>query len=295
MELLCSFRENVSYFPTGILGNEKYVIDGAAIGQYLGGIDPRNIPGYSIPSNIIQVTYNNPTKGFINETSDLKINKCRISYDIKHNENTTLPLLCYNLNNIPIYNLHIHSKQLYQFSSIFNIKFNDFITNDRILQYTKIKSTTINNVYHKDNIIYTSNLQINDLINSVYKNTNIIPIPVLNYNDNELYKLYIIMAKNYNTKKQYTLYKENDIDLIKLSKHKFCIWENRWECFYMGVIPVTDDNNVVNMLELMKLPCHKVNDISNVNDDILDEKLYKEYFQKSNLYINESLKINTYI
>lgn len=294
MELLCTFTENVCYFPTGIHNNEKYVIDGAAIGQYLGGIDPRNIPSYSTPSNIIQITYNNPTIGFINETSDLKMNKCYITYNMKNNENTILPLRCYNLNDIPTYNLHIHSKQLYQFSSIFDIKFNDLITNDRILQNKKIKPTNINNVYQNDNIIYTSNLQINDLINNIYNNKSILPIPILNYDDKDLYKFYVIMSKIYNMKKEHNIYKENDIDLIKLSKHRFCIWNNQWECFYMGVIPITDDENVAKMLETINLPYHKINDISEVDDDVFNEKLYKEIFKKSKLYTNDALKIKTY-
>lgn len=294
MELLCTFTENVCYFPTGIHNNEKYVIDGAAIGQYLGGIDPRNIPAYSVPSNIIQITYNNPTKGFINETSDLKMNKCSITRKMKNNNNTIIPLYFYHLNDAPIYNLHIHSKQLYQFSSIFDIKFNDLITNDRILQNKKFQSTNINNVYRKDDVIYTSNLQVIDLISNMYNTTNILPIPVLNYNNNELYKFYVIMSKIYNMKKEFNLYKEDEIDLIKMSKHRFCKWNNQWDCFYMGVIPITDNDNIVNMLENINLPCYKINNISVVNDNIFDEKLYKEILKKSKLYTNNALKMNTY-
>lgn len=172
--------------------------------------------------------------------------------------------------------------------------FNDFITNDRIIQNKKIKFTNITNVYETGDIIYTSNLQINNLIKSIYKNKKVLPIPILNYNNNDLYKFYVIISKVYNMKKEYNIYKETNIDLIKLSKHRFCIWRNQWECFYMGVIPITDDEDVVEMLKIMNLPYYKVNDIEHINDNILDETLYKEIFKKSKLYTNDVLKMKTY-
>jgi hypothetical protein len=82
----------------------QIIFDAAAMGQYLGGVDPRNIPG--------------DTTGFVNET-------CIIKYDqykfIWHNiNNIKRPFIvvkdatgfdC----NYPIFNLHIHSKALYKF------------------------------------------------------------------------------------------------------------------------------------------------------------------------------------
>ena len=75
------------------------IFDGAAIGQYLGGVDPRNISG--------------DTRGFINETCVIKYNK----YTFKWIKNGVYlcPHIQINDKWIPINNLHIHSKNLEQF------------------------------------------------------------------------------------------------------------------------------------------------------------------------------------
>ena len=75
-----------------------YIFDAAAIGQFIGGVDPRNCP--------------NDSRGFINET-------CVIKYN---NEGTILWKNCDGFlkpflqtreaHEIPIFNLHIHSKEL---------------------------------------------------------------------------------------------------------------------------------------------------------------------------------------
>jgi hypothetical protein len=70
-----------------------FVFDAAAIGQYLGGVDPRNIPG--------------DTRGFINETCVIQY-KGLILFDKK-------PYLLVEDTLYPVFNLHIHSKQLEQF------------------------------------------------------------------------------------------------------------------------------------------------------------------------------------
>lgn len=83
--------------------NEFYgfIFDAAAIGQYVGGVDPRNIDG--------------DTRGFINE-------ECVIKYG---NEGTIIwetqeikrPYFIRNSNHnkIPVFNLHIHSKNLAEY------------------------------------------------------------------------------------------------------------------------------------------------------------------------------------
>lgn len=68
------------------------VFDGACVGQYIGGVDPRNMPG--------------DTTGFINETSVIKCNKCNIEWKIIDDKK------CLFINDVPIVNLHIHSKDL---------------------------------------------------------------------------------------------------------------------------------------------------------------------------------------
>jgi hypothetical protein len=69
------------------------LFDAAAIGQYVGGVDPRNIPG--------------DTRGFINETSIIRCNRMKFEWHDKK------PFL----NNLPLVNLHIHSKELSRWKS----------------------------------------------------------------------------------------------------------------------------------------------------------------------------------
>lgn len=75
------------------------IFDGAAMGQYLGGVDPRNKGG--------------DTRGFVNET-------CVVKYDIykfrwKKIGNVLTPHLEADGKLIPINNLHIHCKNLKKF------------------------------------------------------------------------------------------------------------------------------------------------------------------------------------
>jgi hypothetical protein len=87
---------------------EKFhgIFDAAAIGQYLGGISPRNNPqGLN-------------TVGFINETN---IFQCSyLNFKWKLNENgLRIPFVCYACMNKwhPIFTIHVHSKNLRQFYS----------------------------------------------------------------------------------------------------------------------------------------------------------------------------------
>jgi hypothetical protein len=98
--------KNLSYIMNNINKyNKNFIIfnsifDAAAIGQYLGGVDKRNIPGN--------------TEGFINETCVIKYNNYKF-YWIKENE-LYVPYI--EINNKLLYkinNLHIHSKELYKF------------------------------------------------------------------------------------------------------------------------------------------------------------------------------------
>jgi len=76
------------------------IFDGAAIGQYLGGVDPRNIPG--------------DTTGFVNETCIVKYNDYQFQW-IKKGEHYVPHILIQN-NWIMVNNLHLHSKRLDEFS-----------------------------------------------------------------------------------------------------------------------------------------------------------------------------------
>lgn len=82
--------------------NFKCIFDAAAMGQYLGGVDKRNIPdGYD-------------SRGFVNETCIIKYNHY-VFYWIKNNNNLYIPHIVVNNKLIQIINLHIHSKELYKF------------------------------------------------------------------------------------------------------------------------------------------------------------------------------------
>jgi len=89
--------ENYDKFP--------FIFDAAAIGQYLGGVDPKNISGDS--------------KGFINETCVIKYNNYKIIFEVI--DEIKKPFLFINNIKVPIFNLHIHSKNLKEFMTI-----NDF-------------------------------------------------------------------------------------------------------------------------------------------------------------------------
>lgn len=81
----------------------KIIFDAAAIGQYLGGVDPRNIPGN--------------TRGFVNETCIVKYNQYEFLWKTG-DDNIKRPFLVYRGEEIPIFNLHIHSKNLSDFCSV---------------------------------------------------------------------------------------------------------------------------------------------------------------------------------
>jgi hypothetical protein len=78
------------------------IFDTAAIGQYLGGVDSRNISG--------------DTRGFVNETCIIKYDVYKFVW-IKTNS-LYIPHIIINDNLIRINNLHIHSKDLYKFLAI---------------------------------------------------------------------------------------------------------------------------------------------------------------------------------
>jgi hypothetical protein len=79
------------------------VFDAAALGQYLGGIDPENSHG-------------NSTVGFINETCVFNPSYYKFQW-IKDSANRRVPHLISKRNATPVNNLHIHSKNLSAFMS----------------------------------------------------------------------------------------------------------------------------------------------------------------------------------
>ena len=75
----------------------NFIFDAAAIGQYLGGVDPTS------------------AGGFINETCVIKYDKCSFEW-INGNDGIIRPIVVTESDvRVPIFNLRIHSKRLDQF------------------------------------------------------------------------------------------------------------------------------------------------------------------------------------
>jgi hypothetical protein len=126
MNILVTYK-GLLQWPHHPEDSSPIIFDGAAIGQYLGGVDPKNIPDYTDPLS-------NPRTGFINETCDFDTSK--YSLEKKYTDNLShvaVPFKYYTLNGRIIINLHIHSKQLFRFSSIFDVDYDDIITGDRLV------------------------------------------------------------------------------------------------------------------------------------------------------------------
>jgi len=100
--------ENEISFVSKNFNNFKYIFDAAAIGQYLGGVDPNNISGCTI--------------GFVNETCVVKYNN--FDFFWKNVNNVMKPFVQINNEIIPIFNLHIHCKNLNKF---INVKMFDIV------------------------------------------------------------------------------------------------------------------------------------------------------------------------
>lgn len=195
MELLGSYSANhIAYFPFDFSTASEFIMDGAAIGQYVGGIDPRNIPNFNNKSDIEKdlLTLSNPTTGFINETSTFKPNTIQIFKKGLHINNINIPIDLYygqmEVNNIidlkQINNLHIHSKQLYQFSSINSLKYPELISGDRIVSLCDFVLLTHDIFNYHQNLEYF--IDINKII--IVKNFQTVDINSLNKYFKELRK-----------------------------------------------------------------------------------------------------------
>ena len=137
----------------------KYVFDGAAIGQYLEGVDIKNLKGLPDDTESQQykiIKFNNPSRGFINETSDYKPNTSIFYYKLCHVSHLKVPMYVLlvgpkegdNYHSI-VSNIHIHSKQLYKFNSLFNLKIDDIISGDKVVSLCDfVISTSQINAYH---------------------------------------------------------------------------------------------------------------------------------------------------
>jgi len=106
-----SLFDNSEYnFVTKNYDKFQFIFDAAAIGQYLGGIDPKNEPGNTV--------------GFVNETCVIKYNNFKFEWCDK--DNIKKPFIKIKDILYPIFNLHIHSKKLDNFT------FMDFEKNEKL-------------------------------------------------------------------------------------------------------------------------------------------------------------------
>lgn len=130
MDLMGKYTDKYEFpdSPEHKLSKQLGIFDACAIGQYLGGIDFKNIPAEHIKSRFI-----NPTRGFINETALFKANTVKYIIDKSNKDGKKFKMIKNNTDTYNINALHIHSKQLYLFSSKFDIGYQDIITGDRIV------------------------------------------------------------------------------------------------------------------------------------------------------------------
>ena len=92
-------NDNITKLITKNFKHYNCIFDAAAMGQYLGGVDPRNIPGN--------------TKGFVNETCIIDYSKYKFIW--KDENNQKIPYIIINAIEYSIVNLHIHCKDLKAF------------------------------------------------------------------------------------------------------------------------------------------------------------------------------------
>jgi len=161
MDLLGGFPLKQS-FPNYLddpLLREMGYFDGACIGQYLGGVDRRS------PFVKKCGKFENPSVGFVNETSITKPDKLKFSEISKLFDSNGNPLRTYWFTyknvKIPIHNLHIHSKMLYNFSSQFQFQYDDLISGEKILSLCDIVICEQQNIEEHTNVReYNSNVII---------------------------------------------------------------------------------------------------------------------------------------
>ncbi|QWD70696.1 glycosyltransferase family 47 protein [Polynucleobacter sp. UB-Siik-W21] len=125
------------------------IFDAAAIGQYIGGVDPRNIPGDS--------------RFFINETSDLDISQCDLIWSYQNGHRNLYFQM--DFERVKVLSVHAHSKDTlgaspFNFFSIENE--GEVITGERIQECAEITiaSKEAINFHGLDNIRSNEILQI---------------------------------------------------------------------------------------------------------------------------------------
>jgi hypothetical protein len=230
------------------LDKKNIIFDGAAIGQYLGGVDYKNLPNYE-KDKLIE--YDNPSRGFINETSIIKADKFIFSNTQVALDHLNIPIkikTCREIENSDVYeiaNLHIHSKQLYQFSSIFDIQYKDIITGDRVLSLCDFVLLT------KD--IYNFHSGINKYAKDI--------ILIKNFNDINLNLLNKYFLEHCNLKRVKTV--------------KLFIYTHILEPFTKFILPFLDDT--IQYILYLHNSDHSFNeDYKNILESLKIKKVYSQ-------------------
>jgi hypothetical protein len=143
------------------------IFDAAAIGQYLGGVDPRNTPG--------------DTRGFVNETCLVDYSKYKFVWMFDTILKLYKPYIMINSTYIPIVNLHIHSKRLHNFSSALPLECKlipfyleteyNIITGERLEETADIYCGRLEDLYYNPRIRLQTSKHLNLLeVNKPFNN-----------------------------------------------------------------------------------------------------------------------------
>lgn len=113
------------------LGYEEFggIFDAAAIGQYIGGVDPRNIAGDS--------------RFFVNETSDFKVGEFDLIWEYRNNHRSLVLMI--DGESIPIFSLHAHSKSSLgasPYNCLLIENENQLITGERLQEFADLTITS---------------------------------------------------------------------------------------------------------------------------------------------------------
>lgn len=217
MELLSSYRIECphmikslpiifpDYLDNNLIKSEKYgesktpeifynqydifesVFDAAAIGQYIGGCDPKN---------------KKSNEGFVNETCIFSCQKMKINWEYD-SERRTVPIIEYNNNKYVINNLHIHCKNLSKFSSKFDeIKYTKQVTFKKNPNKTKYLITTFVGGPNNQYVGFRESLIMANMLNRI------LILPIFSPHGT---------VKSYSKRKVYHFYESFEIDLLSKS------------------------------------------------------------------------------
>jgi hypothetical protein len=306
MNLLGMYPDKKLFPYTFDNNDSKYIFDGAAIGQFLGGVDPNNLPKESNPVLEKLKMIKNPSKGFINETCDFKIDDSIVFFRknmIVDNFPKELELIYGQqtindqINIKQICNLHIHSKQLYQFSSVFNIKYDDIITGDRIISLCDFVISTPGILNYHKNIERYIDMERVILVNDFKK----VNIKNLNMYFEELQRNHIkifiythilddfikYILDHLSKKIKFTIYLHNSDHVFgETNLHRRLISHSQIKCIYAQNVNYMGDGDK-NKITL--LPIGLANSMfKHGNVLALYETMSKSYFLKKtrDIYIN---------